>query len=165
MNKRYIGKTFLAVSAAFVLFSSVSCTYHGPPAHAPAHGYRWHDPFYYYYPGVSVYYHLQSGYYFYYSGSVWIKVRVLPRHIHLDGHDRVKIRIKGKRPYLHHDKHQHRYKSRKHFKRQGRHDEDEREHNRRQHDTHGDRVEKREHRRERHEKNGHKKERKDKWRY
>lgn len=152
MNYRYIGKAIFAVSAAFVLFTTVSCTYYGPPAHAPAHGYRWHVHDYYYYPNVHVYYHIYTGYYYYRSGGIWIRVKVLPRYIQIHRRDRVKIRIKDKRPYLRHEEHQHRYKPGKRLKSEGRYSREEREHNRKRYKKYGENAEKYERRKDRHEK-------------
>lgn len=164
MKNLYLGKTLFAILTAFVLVTTVSCTHVGPPSHAPAYGHRLHHNQYYYYPSVSVYYHIQTGYYFYYSSGAWLRVRVLPRHIHLGSHDRVRIRIKGGRPYAHYDQHRLRYKPNKKYKKLFRRGNDERSHNRRQHDAYGDQPERRKHHKERREKKGHKKERKERWR-
>lgn len=152
MIYRYIGKAIIAVSASVVLFTTASCTYYGPPAHAPAHGYRWHVHDYYYYPSVGVYYHVLTGHYYYRSGGIWTKVRVLPRHIHINRHDRVKIRIKDKRPYLHHEEHRYRYKPKKRLNMDRRYDREEREHLRKRHQDYGEHVEKYERREERQDK-------------
>lgn len=152
MIYRYIGKAIFAVSAALVLFTTASCTYYGPPPHAPAHGYRWHVHDYYYYPSAHVYYHIHTGYYYYRSSGVWIRAKVLPQHIHIQRHDRVKIRTKNKRPYLRHDEHRSRYKPKKRLKTDRRYSREEREYNRKRHRKYGERAEKYERQRDRHEK-------------
>ena len=85
---------------AMTSVSLTACTYYGEPYyhdHEPVHYYE-----YYYYPSVGVYFHVYSGYYYYRRGSAWVRVKVLPSHIHLHKYDRRIIRSKDYRPYLNH---------------------------------------------------------------
>lgn len=93
-----------------------------------------HHPYYYdywYYPSVSVYFHYSSGHYYYHSGKRWIRTKVLPPHIRLDRRERANIRIKGDKPYLKHQEHQKKYKSRGKFKADPEKDKQERAYHRR----------------------------------
>ncbi len=73
----------------------------GPPAHAPAHGYR-RKFGYHYYPDQHVYYAPDRGTYFWLEGEAW-KVSVeLPNHIALNLGDRVSIELDSQTPYKHH---------------------------------------------------------------
>ena len=152
MDSFYLRKVVVAAAGALVVLGSVSCSHYSPPSHAPAHGYRWHAHDYYYYPGVHVYYHIYTGYYYYRSSDVWVKVKVLPRHILIGRRDRVKIRVKGKNPHSLHEEHRHRYEPKKYIKTKRRHDRKEREYLHDRHKDYGVRAEQYEHRKERKEK-------------
>ena len=102
------------IVAGFALLGVTGCAYDPYYSHAsgvysydatPAVVY--HD--YYYYPGVQVYWHVSSGYYWYYSGSHWTHSRHLPDHIHLHRHERVRLRAPQARPYLKHHEHSRAY--------------------------------------------------------
>lgn len=56
---------------------------HGPPSHAPAHGYRRKHQ-YYYYPAKNVYYDLERKLYFYRQGEQWKTDVELPASIRLN---------------------------------------------------------------------------------
>lgn len=56
---------------------------HGPPSHAPAHGYR-HKHKYHYYPAKNVYYDLERKLYFYLQGDQWKTGAALPTSIRLN---------------------------------------------------------------------------------
>lgn len=83
--------------------------YAGPPPHSHFRPY-YYD--YYYYPGVRVYFQFTTGFYFYYDGRIWVRTKILPPHIHIDPHDRVRIRVDSDRPYLKHHEHREKYKPR-----------------------------------------------------
>lgn len=80
----------------------------GPPAHAPAHGYRakYH---YYYYPSSSVYYDSNRELYFYLKGDNWEVSASLPHNIRVRLGDNVSIEMETDRPYLYHDEHVRKY--------------------------------------------------------
>lgn len=81
-----------------------ACVHRGPPLpHAPL----LHD--FYFYPGVGVYYHIDSGYYYYLDGTVWVKVKVLPPRIRIGPRNRVHLRHKTLTPYKKHSKHRKKY--------------------------------------------------------
>jgi hypothetical protein len=83
--------------------------YHGPP---PPGYYHPHYYDYYYYPRANVYFQFSTGFYFYLTNGVWIKARVLPRHIIIDPYDRVRIRVDSDRPYTRYEEHRSRFKPR-----------------------------------------------------
>lgn len=56
---------------------------HGPPSHAPAHGYR-HKHQYHYYPDKNVYYDPDRKLYFYLQGDRWQTGATLPTSIRLN---------------------------------------------------------------------------------
>lgn len=80
----------------------------GPPAHAPAHGYRakYH---YYYYPSSAVYYDNDRELYFYLKGDNWEVSASLPQNIRVRLGDYVSIEMETDRPYLYHDEHVRKY--------------------------------------------------------
>lgn len=52
----------------------------GPPAHAPAHGYRARHA-YHYYPGAEVYFRVDTGTWFWLDGGDWKVAASLPGHL------------------------------------------------------------------------------------
>jgi hypothetical protein len=64
---------------------------------------------YYYYPNVNVYFHIDTGYFYYRTGSAWHRSRSLPRHIHLDRRHRRRLSIREPRPYDRNREHRRRY--------------------------------------------------------
>jgi hypothetical protein len=64
---------------------------------------------YYYYPNAQVYYSISTGYYFYLSGGVWLRTRILPRRYYLNPRYRVRVRAPRHRPYDRFREHQRRY--------------------------------------------------------
>ena len=75
---------------------------HGPPPHAPAHGYR-RKFGYHYYPDQHVYYATDRGTYFWLEGENW-KVGVeLPSRIALNLGGHVSIELDTQTPYEQHD--------------------------------------------------------------
>ena len=76
----------------------------GPPAHAPAHGYRAKHQ-YRYYPSSSVYYDTGRGLYFYLKGDNWEVGASLPSSLRVGLGDSVSIELDTDRPYIHHAEH------------------------------------------------------------
>ena len=80
----------------------------GPPAHAPAHGYRAKHR-YRYYPSCSVYFDIGRAVYFYLEGDNW--------HVSVELPDRLRVRLGGSvefemdtdKPYLDHEYHKQKY--------------------------------------------------------
>jgi hypothetical protein len=83
--------------------------YHAPH---PAPVYAWYPYDYFYYPGVRVYFHIHTGYYWYRQHDRWYRARTLPPHLVLLPRDRVRIRVEDDRPWAHHDEHLKRYPAR-----------------------------------------------------
>ena len=80
----------------------------GPPAHAPAHGYRAKHQ-YRYYPSRSVYYDTGRGLYFYLKGDHWEVGASLPSRLRVGLGDSVSIELDTDKPYIHHKDHQKKY--------------------------------------------------------
>jgi hypothetical protein len=76
----------------------------GPPAHAPAHGYRAKHQ-YRYYPSRSVYYDTDRGLYFYLKGDNWEVGASLPGSLRVGLGDAVNIDLETDKPYIHHADH------------------------------------------------------------
>lgn len=74
----------------------------GPPAHAPAHGYRKKFD-YRYYPSKKVYYCVERKLYFWIEGDGWKLGVELPSNISLSGSDSVAVDISDDTPYLHYE--------------------------------------------------------------
>ena len=107
--------------------------YHEPHGYADYH----YDPYdYYYYPRVRVYFHFSTGDYYYHHRNRWNRARVLPPHIYLHPHDRVRIKIKSREPYLKHPEHRKKYvpRPRHEYKADKRSNVREREENRRKYE-------------------------------
>jgi len=80
----------------------------GPPAHAPAHGYRAKHQ-YRYYPVRSVYYDTGRGLYFYLKGGNWEVGASLPSSLRVGLGDSVSIELDTDKPYLYHADHVKKY--------------------------------------------------------
>ena len=80
----------------------------GPPAHAPAHGYRAKHQ-YRYYPSRSVYYDTGREIYFYLKGDNWEVRASLPGSIRVGLGDSVSIELDTDKPYLYHADHVKKY--------------------------------------------------------
>lgn len=82
-----------------------ACTYRNdyPRSGWYRYPYAYYD--YYYYPGVNVYFHIYTGYYYYYDDGRWLRVRVLPRHIHLNPAHRRRFHIRSSHPYERNQEH------------------------------------------------------------
>jgi hypothetical protein len=71
---------------------------HGPPAHAPAHGYRKKHK-YHYYPKSNVYYAPDRKLYFYSDGNGWKTNAKLPTSIRLNLGESTSLEIDSDLPY------------------------------------------------------------------
>lgn len=80
----------------------------GPPAHAPAHGYRAKYQ-YRYYPSRSVYYDTQRGLYFYLKGDNWEVGATLPSSLRVGLGDFVSVELETDKPYTHYNEHRKQY--------------------------------------------------------
>ena len=80
----------------------------GPPAHAPAHGYRAKHQ-YRYYPSRSVYYDAGRELYFYLKGDNWEVGASLPGSLRVGLGDSVSIELDTDKPYIHHAEHVKKY--------------------------------------------------------
>jgi hypothetical protein len=63
----------------------------GPPAWAPAHGWRRKQETYYYYPTTQVYYYPSVGRYYWFEGSQWRYGDRLPRSFIIDEDKRIAL--------------------------------------------------------------------------
>ena len=82
----------------------------GPPAHAPAHGYRAKYQ-YHYYPRCKVYYDTARGIYFYLKGENWEVGVSLPSHLKNDLGEYVNLELETDRPHLFNEEHNKKYSS------------------------------------------------------
>lgn len=74
----------------------------GPPAHAPAHGYR--KKFgYKYYPSKKVYYCSQRRIYFWMEGNGWRLGTSLPAGLTVDASESISLDIDEETPYRHYE--------------------------------------------------------------
>lgn len=80
----------------------------GPPAHAPANGYR-AKHMYHYYPSASVYRDTSTGMYFYLSGSNWQVGASLPDALKVGLGSSVTLEMDTDKPYIHNDQHKQQY--------------------------------------------------------
>ena len=80
----------------------------GPPAHAPAHGYRAKHQ-YRYYPSRSVYYDTGRKLYFYIKGDRWEVGVSLPNRIRNGLGNSVSIELDTDKPYTYHSEHVKKY--------------------------------------------------------
>ena len=84
----------------------------GPPAHAPAHGYRAKHK-YRYFPSRSVYYDTGRGLYFYLKGDNWEVGASLPSSLRVGLGDSVSIELDTDKPYNNHKEHVKKYPAKK----------------------------------------------------
>jgi hypothetical protein len=84
----------------------------GPPAHAPAHGYRAKHK-YRYYPSNNVYHDTEKGLYFYLKGDNWEVGASLPALFRDGLGESVALELETDRPYLHHAEHVKQYPPKK----------------------------------------------------
>jgi len=80
----------------------------GPPAHAPAHGYR-AKHHYRYYPSRNVYHDTDRGLYFYLKGDNWEVGASLPSSLRVGLGDSVSIELDTDKPYIYHADHVKKY--------------------------------------------------------
>ena len=97
---KHNSKLRIVVPAVLASFLFGGCiydpVYHGPPAYGHYHPHYYE---YYYYPSARVYFHFSTGFYFYFTDGHWLRVKVLPAHIHIDPYDRVRITVDSDKPY------------------------------------------------------------------
>jgi hypothetical protein len=84
----------------------------GPPAHAPAHGYRAKHQ-YRYYPSSNVYKDTERGIYFYLKGDKWEVGASLPLPLQDGLGESVSLELDTDKPYIHHDEHVKQYPPKK----------------------------------------------------
>jgi len=77
---------------------------HGPPPHAPAHGYRAKHS-YRYYPANEVYYDTGRRIYFYIEGGAWVADALLPYHLRMSLGGYETVEMYSDTPYEYHRKH------------------------------------------------------------
>jgi len=75
---------------------------HGPPAHAPAHGLRRRQS-YFYYPSYEVYYAPHRRWYFWIEGGVWVGGAECPVRFRLDAREAVALKLETEKPYEQHE--------------------------------------------------------------
>ena len=75
---------------------------HGPPDHAPAHGYRAKYR-YRYYPAQEVYYNTERRLYFYIEGGVWVSDALLPYQLKINLGKYETVEIDSITPYAYHE--------------------------------------------------------------
>lgn len=80
----------------------------GPPAHAPAHGYR-AKHLYRYYPSAEVYFDVSRKVYFYLEAGAWRMSAGLPEALRVSLGDYVTIETDTDRPYTEHWDHKKKY--------------------------------------------------------
>jgi len=80
----------------------------GPPAHAPAHGYRAKHQ-YRYYPTQKVYHDTDRGLYFYLKGGDWEVGASLPSRLKAGLGESVTIELDADKPYVHNSEHTKKY--------------------------------------------------------
>jgi hypothetical protein len=84
----------------------------GPPAHAPAHGYRAKYQ-YRYYPSSHVYQDTERGIYFYLKGDKWEVGASLPLPLKEGLGESVSLELDTDKPYIHHAEHVKKYPPKK----------------------------------------------------
>jgi len=84
----------------------------GPPAHAPAHGYRAKHQ-YRYYPSSNVYKDTERGIYFYLQGDRWEVGASLPLSFREGLGESVSLELETDKPYIHHAEHVKQYPPKK----------------------------------------------------
>ena len=84
----------------------------GPPAHAPAHGYRAKHQ-YRYYPSSNVYKDTERGIYFYLKGDNWEVGASLPLPLREGLGESVSLELDTDKPYIHHAEHVEKYPPKK----------------------------------------------------
>jgi len=104
MRKRYRTILTLALCSVFLfplgaLGGPKAKSKGGPPAHAPAHGYRAKYN-YHYYPGANVYYDTDRKIYFYMKGENWAASVSLPLDLKLQLGNHVSVEMDCDKPYL-----------------------------------------------------------------
>lgn len=81
---------------------------HGPPDHAPAHGYR-RKYGYRYYPDAQVYFDIERKNYFYLDGGQWRVSVSLPQELKVRLGDHVELEMDSDKPYTEYEMHKKKY--------------------------------------------------------
>jgi len=81
---------------------------HGPPPHAPAHGYI-AKHMYYYYPEAYVYFDISRQVYFFLEGDRWRMSVSLPHSVYVRLGDHVAIEMNSDKPYTQFHSHKKKY--------------------------------------------------------
>ncbi len=115
MMRSFGVRCLLFCLALGLLLSAQSCTFvasdsghGGPPAHAPAHGYRARHS-YLYYPSSHVYFDTTRRVYFCLTDGYWKMSVSLPSSITINVGEAVSIVLDTDRPYQHFNTHKKRY--------------------------------------------------------
>ncbi len=104
----------LALAAsALALLPSLGCVVEehrepGPPAHAPAHGYR-RNHSYIYYPSSTCYFDVEKKVYFFMDAGVWKTSVSIPTGITISAAEGVSLELDTDTPYSHFAEHQKMY--------------------------------------------------------
>lgn len=104
-----------SLAAAVLVLSATSgltgCTVQSHRVYSPPPNqvHTWYPQDYFYYPGVRVYFHIHSGYYWYHDRGRWHRSRRLPPYLAVVHRDRVRIRVDSHEPWRHHQEHVRRY--------------------------------------------------------
>ena len=93
---------------------------HGPPDHAPAHGYR-AKHCYRYYPAKEVYYDTGRRIYFYIEGEIWKSDASLPYHLKVNLGKYQTVELYSDTPCAYHKKHKHKHKHKRKHKHKHKH--------------------------------------------
>ena len=122
MHRRQFIRLLSGSAAVALGFGLAGCTYDGDYPTRRSSSYPAPDYGYYYYPDVNVwistsdelvdfdvYFHIITGFYYYYHGSAWHRSRRLPRHFHLNHHHRRRLYIREPRPYDRNREHRREY--------------------------------------------------------
>jgi len=101
-------KLLMGALATILLPGLPSCAwpnYEGsPPRGYPSSYYD-----YWYYPDQSIYFHIDTGWYYYRDRGRWWRVRRLPPHFHLNQRRRRLLILRDGKPWQRHDEHRRKY--------------------------------------------------------
>ena len=100
-DRRGLIQSLAGLAAVATVPGLTACTIHEHHYHTnPVYYYD-----YYYYPDVGVYYHIHTGFYFYFFDGSWRHARERPRHVVLDDRRRHSVVIREEVPYARHHDH------------------------------------------------------------
>lgn len=124
---RMAGLAIFILMPLFITACAVEHVHYGPPVRATFYP---HPYDYYYYPTARVYFHFTTGYYYYRDHNRWYRSRKLPPRIYIDPRERVRVQIKGPKPYLRQPQIEKRYAPRQNYRVEEKRSIQEREANR-----------------------------------